>query len=232
MQLNTEQKLIFAVGLILSFLALTFDDRLGLIYLGFIILSFMGFTIFKKYYGINNIFKNTGSQLLIALGGVVVFFGISYFLSIFLQSAIPLLEGNFVVEYLKMFSAQTPILAGNKILTFIVFGFIVAFVETLIFYIIGLNAIRDITGEPSRGYFSFSTIIVGLFLSAVFTIFHFQVRGLSNNVGLIGTFIFGLISYYMILWSREGEPAIWFHIIWNSLIASQKLFGPLEFLNF
>ena len=60
-------------------------------------------------------------------------------------------------------------------------------------------------------------IIAGLFM-----FFHLKVRGINNNVDLMMTFVFAVVSLYLVARSREMESANYLHILWNSMAV---LFG-------
>ena len=63
-----------------------------------------------------------------------------------------------------------------------------------------------------------------LIIAALFTYLHVNVRGLTNNAGLLGTFIFGVMSLILVFKRKELESAIQFHMIWNGMITYQQLY--------
>ena len=231
MVLSQEKVWLFILIFILGFLAITFNPQLAFVYGLFIVGSYFIEDSLGLRFKINGIFKNTFSSIFYGLLATVAFLFVSFIISFFLQAAQPLLQGNFISNYLKVFASETPVLAGNKFLTFATFGGIIPIIETIFFFGVTLTLVLLLT-RIQFNKINFQTIIVVLLLSSAFTFFHFQVRGLADNIGLIGTFIFAIISLILIMRTRELESAVWFHVFWNSLVVYQQLFGKIEFLDF
>ena len=227
---DKEKIWIFVLILILGFLALTFNPTLAFIYGLFLLGAYIIIDTLGLNYKINNITKNTPKQLLIASIGIIIFLAISFVLDVVLQKS-ALLKGNFFVEYLKIFAVETPLLAGNKLITMGTFSVIIPIIETLFFFGVLLTVILKLSGVSFQKI-NLNSIIVILLVSSIFTFFHLQVRGLADNVGLMGYFIFAIISSVMVMKTKEIESAMWFHIMWNLMVVWQKLIGDIPFLRF
>ncbi len=100
-------------------------------------------------------------------------------------------------------------------LSFILFGIIIPIRETSL-----LGKIFDfITQTFQITYHKFSVTLMGVVfvISGLFTYFHLKVRGIDNNVDLLLTFVFGVMTLWLIIKFKEMESATEFHIGWNSL---------------
>lgn len=220
----SEKSVYIFLFLILAFMWLTFNRDIASIYGLFLMLDYI---IYDSYptlkYKINGVMNNTMTSILFAGLAMVIFLGISYIAAIFLQSASPILQGNFITHYLKIFSQTTPILAGNKFLSLLGWGIVIPVIETRLFF----GRLFDLSAQASNtntSYFNKRLVILFIIIATLFTYFHFQVRGLADNVGLMGTFIFAIISLTLIVQRKELESAIWFHVFWNSWISYKSLY--------
>src|SRR3990167_7395952 len=54
-------------------------------------------------------------------------------------------------------------------------------------------------------------------LSLIFVALHFAVRGLTNVHGLIITYIFGMVSGYLVLYTRQARESVLMHGFNNML---------------
>ena len=111
----------------------------------------------------------------------------------------------------------TTAFGSSVILGMLVFGPMVGFVETRFFFRTtmqwGAWKYRIPIGKP----FSAGGIGLMVFFAGIFTIFHATAKGVSNNVDLIATFIFGAISIGVILYTGQWIEAAVMHITVNSV---------------
>lgn len=198
---------------------------LATIYGIFIIIDYMIFDQYGKSlkYQMNPISGNSLQSIFYSFLAVALFLGISYISAFVLQAAQPLLEGNFIVSYLKIFAQLTPKLIGGSFLTYVAWVIVVPIVETRLFF----GRLYDLLGIGSgnrvdklNDTVTWAKIVI---ISLAFTYFHLKVRGFSNNVGLMGTFFFAVISLGLVIITKELEPARNFHILWNGMITYKTL---------
>jgi len=111
----------------------------------------------------------------------------------------------------------TTAFGSSVILGMLVFGPLVGFVETRFFFRTimqwGAWKYRIPLGKP----FSSGGIGLMVFFAGIFTIFHATAKGVSNNVDLIATFIFGALSIGVILYTGQWVEAATMHIVVNSV---------------
>lgn len=107
-----------------------------------------------------------------------------------------------------------------------VFGFLIPIAETRFFF-------RTILQWWAwKGNISVSSALSGdgiklaIIFGAIFTIFHATSKGITENLALIATFLFGVISVFSILHFQELTQAIVAHIVVNSKsVGILDLFG-------
>ena len=178
-------------------------------------------------YKINGVLNNTLESFLVAMVATGIFLGVSYILSFFLNSLAQLSTGSFtgfVQAYLTTFSETTPIFSGNKILTFIAYAVLIALLETRLIFGRLFDLALSSTDTQTSSLKSAKLWFIILIIAALFTYLHVNVRGLTNNAGLLGTFIFGVMSLILVFKRKELESAIQFHMIWNGMITYQQLY--------
>ena len=96
------------------------------------------------------------------------------------------------------------------------YGFLIPILETItLARIYGVTAkLTNINISDFRNIRNWALMILSAFL---FMYFHLKVRGINNNVDLAITFIFAIITLYLVGKFREVESADYFHVGWNSL---------------
>lgn len=224
MGIISEKSVYIFLFLILAFMWLTFNRDIASIYGMFLILDYIIFDMYGNSlkYKINGIAGNSMMAMVYGALAVVIFLGISFLISTFLQSAVPILKGNFMEHYLKIFAQTTPLLAGNKILTLIGWGLVIPIIETRLFFGRLFDIVINAT-NTTTSYFNSRLLVVIIVISTLFTYFHFSVRGLSDNVALMGTFIFAALSLSMVYYFKELESPSYFHVFWNSYVTYKNL---------
>lgn len=129
---------------------------------------------------------------------------------------------------ISLLGASAPALAQSKILNFITFAIPIAFIETMFWLrLVDFFASRYGIITDKRGLFTLRGITMVLVLSFVFLMFHVTAKGITNNSGLMLTFIMMMVSLGLVFWFEEGKQAALFHIIANSISAYLIFFGGI-----
>lgn len=118
-------------------------------------------------------------------------------------------------------SAEEPIFANSKILTYYQFGIVIPFIETRMlvrlmeflttFFTISLSRISARLGA------------VYIFLAGLFVWLHSNVKGVEDNVALLMTFIFAIVTFELARKFREMESATDLHVINNVVFIANKI---------
>ena len=208
----------------LLFLLLAFDQDLAMIYL--LIMfgdwvwyksdNFISFPISRSTSNVLNIYLES----LAALGFFLVFSTIlvSTFSPQSLISNASILQSAQSIFHLL--ATSTPILKGSKILTFLGWGILIPIIETSFFngrLLEGLTTYAEgVVGHKiSLKKISLNLIIVFFVIASGFSLFHITAKGLAT-VPLLITFVFSIISSFLVIRHQELRGAIFIHIITNS----------------
>ena len=229
-RLFSQKNLYIWFILILSFFFFTYNKELATIYIAFIILDYFIKTTYPNRIRVdlNTSPGNTMNALVVGIIAFVVFMLITTFMATFLQAALnftPEQGFSALWQQIVRHSASTtkPIFEGNKYVVLILFGVVIATIETRTLIARLYDWIADMIGISIYN-FSVKLVALWIVISGIFTAFHFQAKGLTDNVGLLATFIFCMISLALITIFKESESATYFHIIWNSTIVLQTVF--------
>ena len=203
--------------LFLLFLLLVFDTEMSVIYILLIVGDFLWFKFDKSItFQIESRTDNRFSSLLQVAIASVAFFLISKFA---LQSFFG--DPGTMQSVLSLFATTTPILAGNQFLKVIVWAGLIPFIESIFFFGNLLEGFATY-GASRLGTkiditrFSIQSIIVVLFVSALFALFHLTSKSLSSPA-LMLTFIFAIISCLLVIYNKELKQSIIFHVCINFL---------------
>lgn len=229
-RLFAEKNIYIWFILILTFFFFTYNKDLAMIYIAFIILDYFIKTTYptKIRVDLNTSPGNTMNALVVGIIAFVVFMMVTTFMATFLQAALnfaPEQGFSALWQQIVRHSASTtkPIFEGNKYVVLFLFGVVIATIETRTL----IARLYDWIAEMINvSIYKLSVKLVALWvvISGIFTAFHFQAKGLTDNVGLLATFIFCMISLALITIFKESESATYFHIIWNSIIVLQTVF--------
>jgi hypothetical protein len=223
-----ERTILAIVGTTLIFLWLNFNAELGSVYLGMIILSYVLFNSDK----IVSIYtEKPGSDWFFAFILAVAayaFFVMTSGLVIGLITPSYAVKGEDVFSMVaRTMATTTPVLAGSFILTFISWVGIAAVVETDFFFGKLLEFIHDLFGvNVEFNLAQLKSWLIIISLSFVFAFFHMSVKGVSNNQSLLLTFLFAVLSMWIVLRTKETKAAIMFHMISNG-VAVLKATGQM-----
>lgn len=210
-----DRDLLIVNGFMLLFLLINFNRDLGIIYIAMLLLSWAGFASDKiKTFVFSQNNSNLVSSFVKALiyySGFILFSGV--FMSLFHSGDV--LQGQILYSVLKTFAATTPALAQSLILTFIGWAIIVPVIETNAFFGTLFEYINDrFNISPAR--MSAALLIVITSISFIFAIFHATAKGITNNAALSLTFIFAVVSLWLVYKERQTKTAVIFHMLANS----------------
>ena len=211
------------VIIMLLMLLLLFDTEMAMIYILILLGDFLWFKFDNKItFQIESRTDNRFSSLLQVAIASVAFFLISKFA---LQSFFG--DPGTMQSVLSLFATTTPILAGNQFLKIIVWAGLIPFIESIFFFGNLLEGFATY-GASRLGTkiditkISIQSIIVVLFVSALFALFHLTSKQLSSPA-LMLTFIFAIISCLLVIYNRELKQAIEFHVVINLLAVLSSL---------
>jgi len=202
-----------------SFAALTFQPQVAWVYVALIAADFVFWTSCKAEFDYNSIANNTIKALFIAVGAYVLFYFVTYGIVTFLQSSVVpnQVAFNNHLQSALLGATDTPILAGNKIMTFIVFAIFIPIVETRTLVGRNLEFLGAMLNEPIK-LMSKATWFILILVGTIAAAFHLQVKGVDANVDLLIVLAFFTFSAGLVVWQREMESAVYLHIINNGML--------------
>lgn len=229
----TSKTIALTMSLFLLFLLLVFDQQVAMIYLLMLTAYFIWFTFDDKItIPIEKSTKGRFVSILWAAGIYGAFLIASTTLSIFFS----LEGGQTAFSIIELLSAQTPVLAGNKFLTFIAWAIVIPIIETVFFFGVLYEGLANYIGNFMRigqiptnfKIFNLYYWFLIIFISIIFTAYHFQARGLTDSTGLFVTFLFAVFSLVVVSFFGQTREAIFLHIISNATAVLSRM-GYLHF---
>lgn len=230
MRIFSEKNIYIWFLVFLAFAYFVYNKDLALIYIAFI---FIDKFIKDTYPSRIRVDLNTspGNTFQAIMWGLIAFFAfmlITTFLATFLQAALNFApEEGFSAVWQQVIrhsaSSSKPIFEGNPYFIFVVFGIIIAVTETKTLIARLFDYISDMF-NVSLNKLSLGMVAIWVLITGIFVLFHIQAKGLTDNVGLLATAIFSIISLYLIYKFKEAESATYFHIFWNSTIIYNQVF--------
>lgn len=217
MSKSIEVNLWFWIILGVSFLATNFNERIGIVYLGLIVLGiFLMFATKKKIF-FNSVSGNTLKAIIHGFIAYIVLVGLYFVSSFFLQGIMSISEPSWsqMISYMQTQSVLA--LEKSVLLEYLSIGILIPIIETLVFFGYGLEFLANKSKTSLTNFWDFKIWMLFTVMSGIFTWFHVSVRG-ASNVGWFITFIFAMISCFMVAKSKEVESAGWFHIINNLIV--------------
>lgn len=208
---------IFMLLLGLAFLVINYSMNISNTYLWltviWLLLYILPFALKNVYPAFNNLIrdfypveKNEKGRILSLVIAVVVSYGF-----IFINSGLNL------AAKLTFATAPLPILANAELLTKLFATLLIATVETMLFFRMVYAWALWLIGKSDRdNIFELHQIIAIIFVAGLFALFHLTSHGL-NNIGMIATFAFGVISLILINITKQTREALLFHIIVNGI---------------
>lgn len=229
----TPKTIALTLSVFLLFLLLVFDQQVAMIYLLMLTAYFIWYSFDDKI--TIPIEKTVQSRFMSVLWAVGIYSGF-ILLSTTLSTFFSLEGGQTAFSIIDILAAQTPVLAGNKILTFLAWGFVISIIETAFFFGVLFEGLAYNLGKFMRvgpistdfKQFSIYTWMVIAFVSIIFTAYHFQARGLTDTTGLFITFLFAVVSLLTVTFFGQTREAILFHVISNSIAVASRM-GLIHF---
>ena len=231
-----NRNILFAAGFLISFLLVNYNQTLGQIYLGFMFLYlFLTVTDNKIMYSLNKGQTTWGYSILLAIF-IYVGFNIVSGLILATVSSASIVPNNMFQSVAKLMATATPVLAAtgdrtvDLVLTILAWGLLVGFIETVVLFGGVLEWVED-AFSSFKTRFNFldgKTWFVVALIAAIFTVFHIQAKGLKDSAALLVTFIFGVVSLWVIIkYKGETKTAVIFHILANTVavLATAGLLG-------
>lgn len=219
-------KVLFWIALALTFLTISFRERIGNVYIGLVVIdSLLLFFMVKRKIFLNSISGNTLKSIAIGFFGYAILFVVYYFSSFILQGFTDITAGQPLgqafTQMISLMKTQSALVfETSKLLEIFAIGILIPIVETKVFFGSMFDFLSQSTKTQINNLKNARLWILMLVLSGLFTWFHVAVRG-QSNVGWFITFAFGMISCIMVVKTREVESATYFHII-NNLIIKLK----------
>lgn len=228
----TEIVLVVSTLVFLIFTATNVSNRLGVTYLQFLFgslaLLFVTLLIFDKNVEVTVKKKNTS---LIE----EFFFGAAGWVILLVGSYVAINFTGKPTTFGAIFSslgAANPIFSESVIINFLIIAFAIPFIETQFF-----ARLMEFTGDIFKvrinksNRFGLGFVVILIFLSLLFMIFHATAKSLSGQSLLI-VFIMMAISLFLVV-QRDGDTraAIFMHILANG-VAAYLLISSGGVLNF
>lgn len=221
-------ELLITIFLLVSiiFLTINYNLEIGIIFVGMILASIYIFFAFPAKITYNSTPNNTKNALFKATIALVIIITITFFATTVFQGVLNITEEPSLQSIIHSgFSSlgfenivpatSQPIFSQSAFLMILTFGIVIATIETMFLARImeGLARILKISLER------LDKKVISLFfiISALFVAYHFNAKGVTNNVALIITFFFAFISLELIRRSKEIEPAVYLHVFNNLL---------------
>lgn len=205
----TEAEIFRYMALVGAFLLINFSDRFGRIYLLMLVADFIWWKTDKKVTLKTERVNKRTTSLSLALVGYVLFF----MSNIVLQSIFS--EGGGLQAVLASLSSTTPIFRDSQLLTLVGWGIFIPIVESRWFFGRIFEGLMDsFGGNLNSVKITQRTAIIILLVAAGFTLFHFTSKNLEV-FPLMTTFVFGIISCWIVLKERQLMGTILFHVFVN-----------------
>jgi len=215
------------LSVITIYSVINFNERVGIIY-GLTVLSslIMYYALYDKFPSkVIPVEISENGRLInvaIAIGAYVVFILVAGVVAASLNHTTTSYVDNVNSLVGETFSA-TPVLYGSSVLKVGVWGIVIPRVETTYFFIIFPVLVLSLFNWFPTKIFTLSAVfVIGVF-AWLFTAFHAEAKGITNNSALITTFIFGIVSLIVVIWQREQMSAILLHVITNTIATMKQL---------
>lgn len=228
-KLTSEPSIFLLIFISLLLIKLTFEKDLGTEIISIYGLMFAGdlalFLLFKES-DVRSISGDTAQALLYAGIALVMLFALFQVVNIvFRQSILPIqatqqqLSQNVfqtVFQSFKFSSGGDIDFSKLTSIKYYLFGFLIPIIETRVIAR-AYGALASLTNINISDFKSSKTWALIILIASLFMYFHLKVRGLNNNIDLAITFLFAVVSLYLVGKFKEIESANYLHIGWNTL---------------
>jgi len=226
--------------LFILFLGLTYNEGLAYLLFQMVMISFGIYLIIKgssrfktlsPKIGINTVSKNSGKSFLYGSIAYVAYAFFAIFLMTIFQNYWQITPNfsSFLKSQSVLMGAKGLVLSESKFLSFIVFGFLVPAVETILAIDITLLIVFLLRQKFSLKSPAFWVGTI-FFSSPIMLFYHLQVRAIQlthftvfDQVGLLLVFFFFMLNSILAAVTKEYESAIYLHQINNVLALLKKL---------
>jgi len=210
-----QETLIILLTVIFSFLAVNFSLQIASIYA---ILLLLGYMILDTDSNISIRWKS-GNNLIVLIEGIGI-----YVVFILMSSVILGLFKlpNSVSSIFSTLQSTTPIFATSPFMNFLAFGIFIAATETIVIFGRLYEWVADKL-KTSVHQFGYKMVIAMLIIVIFFVTLHFTAKGITNVSALTLVGIMALFSMVSISLFDDLRPAIYFHILANSLAMLMSL---------
>lgn len=215
------------IGLTLAFvyLSVNFSFNLAMVYIGML---FLGYILLKADSKVT-IKIGHGRNLEMILVGVITY--VLFIVASTVVLSVLKLPATLNSVYSAM-AASVPVFQGNAFFNFITFGIFIAATETIVLFghLPEWISNRFFKTEPApRNIANLGLWITKILTVLLFVAIHFTVKGIHNIPALTLVGVMALFSMITITLWEDLRPAIYFHILANSIamLASLGLLGVL-----
>ncbi len=211
-------------GFILAFVFQTVSSTLATVYFILLVVDAFAYLSLKPQLNFNSVSGNTTQALAYAVVAFVAFVAISIFLINLFQASANLTLSSLTsrIGGATFGAATKPILENNPIVIFVIGALLIPIIETKSL-IARLMEILSKIFKVALDLKSPQTWILFLIVSGIGVVFHFQAKGVTDNVALALTFIFWMVSCFLIVKTRESESAVYLHQINNGVTLARLL---------
>lgn len=215
-----------------------FQEKL-IVFFGMLLVDYIIFDKMPSRINQNQVPDNLTKSLGAAFFAFVIFFFVTLGVTFMLQST-AFFQGNIqstnaLQSIMRHGFASTglpvdsPIFADSKFLTYFFYGLVIPFVETR--FIIRLMEFLAQSFNAELKRINIKLIMIYIVVGGLFVWLHLNVKGVEDNVALLMTFIFAIITFELarIGWKvrslveREMESATYLHVINNMVFIANKI---------
>lgn len=227
MPILTERGIFLWTLLILALLAITFSKDLALIYISISLLDYVLYKEYPQKTVVNSVPGNSGRAFMIGAVAYIIFMVIAIITMTVLQfGAVQKspTEAFFRAQWQAGVNPLKPIFADNPFFILVSYGIVIPILETRITGRF-LNIMTDTFRVAINDLRNWKLWAIFIVISVAAVIFHFQAKGITDNVALMLTFIFWIITCATISITRELESSIDLHLINNTVTVMKNVLG-------
>lgn len=215
----------FFMFLAIAFIGINVDQKTAII-LSFLTMADMAaFYAYKPTIRINGVSGNTPKAVITAIMATVGT-AVLIMLAASLINVVQQLDLGWLFDKLggSVFASENRLIfEGNPIFLFITGAVLVPIAETALFF----GRLPEVLASMFRVDFKLDSgkmWVLAAIVSGIFVFYHFNVKGITDNISLIGTFVFAMVSMGLVMAFKELEPAVYLHNFWNGIILAKRLF--------